>query len=198
MKSDLLRYLILSIEGGVYADIDTVNLKSIGQWVPEKYRKDTRVVIGVEFDRLDGPNWVQVHPDLQFCQWTIAASPGHALFSSMVESVISELQVFTKSQQTTFSELNVSVSEVMQLTGPAAWTDIVFRQLQQYESDVTSLRNFSGLIEPRLVGDILILPIDGFGMGQPHSDSTNDGSIPSDALVRHQFRGSWRHENMSW
>lgn len=37
MKSDLLRYLILSIKGGIYSDIDTVNLKPIDLWEPEKY-----------------------------------------------------------------------------------------------------------------------------------------------------------------
>jgi alpha 1,6-mannosyltransferase len=195
MKSDLLRYLILSIKGGVYSDIDTVNLKNIRLWVPEKYQKDTRVVIGVEFDRLDGSNWDEVHPDLQFCQWTIAATPGHNLFSYMAESVVLALERFTQTRQTTYSEFNFSASDVMQLTGPAAWTDVVFRQLHQYERDLTSLRSLSGLTEPKLVGDILILPIDGFGMGQPHSNSTTDGTIPETALVQHKFRGTWRHEH---
>ncbi|KAF5856733.1 hypothetical protein ETB97_006786 [Aspergillus alliaceus] len=182
IKSDLLRYMILSIKGGVYSDIDTENLKPIDVWVPEKYRNDTQVAIGVEFDRLDGPNWGEVHPDLQFCQWTIAAFPGHNLFSHMVEWVASKLEAFAMAQGTTFANLNVTASEVMELTGPAAWTDAVFWQLQQFEPTLTSLRNLSGLTEPRLVGDILILPIDGFGMGQPHSNSTNDGSVPGDAL----------------
>ncbi|KAJ5192028.1 uncharacterized protein N7498_011013 [Penicillium cinerascens] len=197
MKSDLLRYLILSKQGGVYSDIDTVNLKPIDQWVPEGYQKNVRVVIGVEFDRLDGGNWGEVHPDLQFCQWTIAATPGHPLFSYMIDWVISALEIFMEGRQTTFSELKVKSAEVMKMTGPAAWTDAVFRQLQQYEPDLTSLRNLSGLVQPRLIGDILIFPIDGFGMGQPHSNSTRDGSIPEEALVQHKFRGSWRHNDMS-
>jgi alpha 1,6-mannosyltransferase len=194
MKSDLLRYLILSVKGGVYSDIDTVNLKPIELWVPEKYKPDARVVIGVEFDRLDGSNWGEVHPDMQFCQWTIAATPGHPLFSDMVDWVVTALQVFTNEKNTTFSELHVSSSEVMRLTGPSAWTDVVFRRLQHFQLDIVSLRDLSGLTEPKLVGDILLLPIDGFGMGQSHSNSTNDGSIPEDALVQHKFRGSWRHE----
>ncbi|KAJ5640352.1 uncharacterized protein N7484_008214 [Penicillium longicatenatum] len=197
MKSDLLRYLVLAREGGVYSDIDTVNLKPIDLWVPERYQRDARVVIGVEFDRLDGANWGEVHPDLQFCQWTIAVTPGHTLFGEVIEWVISALEDFTVSHQTTFSELTVSPAEVMRLTGPGAWTDAVFRQLQKYEPDLTSLRNFSGLLEPRLVGDILIFPIDGFGMGQLHSNSTRDGSIPEGALVQHNFRGSWRHNDRS-
>jgi alpha 1,6-mannosyltransferase len=42
---------------------------------------------------------------------------------------------------------------------------------------------------------MLVLTIDGFGMGQPHSNSTNDGSIPAAALVKHLFKGSWRGNN---
>lgn len=151
----------------------------------------------MEFDRLDGPNWGEVHPDLQFCQWTIAATPGHKLFSYMAEWAISALEEFIKARQTTYSEFNFISSDVMELTGPAAWTDAVFRQLQEYEPDLTSLRDLSGLTEPKLAGDILILPIDGFGMGQRHSNSTADVSVPKTALVQHQFRGTWSSEHRS-
>ncbi|KAJ5102835.1 hypothetical protein N7532_003364 [Penicillium argentinense] len=195
MKSDLLRYLILSTEGGIYSDIDTENLKPIDKWVPERYQKEVRVVVGVEFDRLNGNNWAEVHPDLQFCQWTIATTPGHPLFTYMIEWVVSALEEFRLASNTTYSKLSPSSSEVMKLTGPSAWTDAVFRHLQSYDSELVSLRNLSGLTEPKLIGDILILPIDGFGVGQGHSNSTHDGTIPEDALVRHKFRGSWRHED---
>ena len=192
MRSDLLRYLVLSIKGGVYSDIDTEALKPIDSWVPERYRRATRVVVGIEFDRLDGSNWGEVHPDLQFCQWTIAATPAHPLFTHMADFVISALETFATEHNTTFANLKASSSDVMRLTGPAAWTDAVFWYLQRMEPELTSVRDFSGLTEPRLVGDVLILPIDGFGMGQQHSNSTHDGSVPEGALVRHKFRGSWR------
>lgn len=80
----------------------------------------------------------------------------------------------------------------MNSTGPAAWTDAVFEQIQMVDPNITDLRNLSGMAEPRLYGDILVLPIDGFGMGQIHSNSTSDGTIPEAALIRHMFRGSWR------
>ncbi|OQE44321.1 hypothetical protein PENCOP_c002G07862 [Penicillium coprophilum] len=198
MKSDLLRYMILSVKGGVYSDIDTINLKPIDLWVPEKYQEHTRVVLGIEFDRLNGSIFDEdLHPDMQFCQWTIAATPRHPLFSYMVDWVVTALQNFTTARETTLSELHANTSEVMELTGPSAWTDVVFRQLQQYEPGLVSLTDLSGLTEPRLVGDILILPIDGFGMGQRHSNSTNDGSIPEQAYVQHKFRGSWKDDKKS-
>ncbi|POR31864.1 Alpha-1,6-mannosyltransferase Och1 [Tolypocladium paradoxum] len=197
IKSDLLRYLILSIKGGVYSDIDTEALKPIDRWVPEMHRKAARAVVGVEFDRLDGSDWGEVHPDLQFCQWTIAAAPGHALFRYMAGFVVSALEAFVREHNTTFAALEATSSDVMKLTGPTAWTDAVFQQLQRHQPELTSVRDLSGLTEPKLFGDVLVLPIDGFGMGQLHSNSTNDGSVPEGALVRHKFRGSWRFDGSS-
>ncbi|KAM4059701.1 glycosyltransferase sugar-binding containing DXD motif domain-containing protein [Hirsutella rhossiliensis] len=136
MKSDLLRYLVLAAEGGVYTDIDTEALHPIDSWIPPQFRSKTRVIVGIEFDRLDGPNW--------------------------------------------------------ETTGPIAWTDVVFEQFRSFEPDFVSLRNLSDLQEPRLIGDILVLPIDGFGTGQLHSNSTHGDTVSKSALLRHRFGGSWR------
>lgn len=65
LKSDMLRYLLLFIKGGVYTDTDTVCLKPIDKWIPEQYRNRTRVVVGLEFDKLDGPNWADIPHDVQ-------------------------------------------------------------------------------------------------------------------------------------
>lgn len=80
----------------------------------------------------------------------------------------------------------------MTSTGPAAWTDVVFEQLQEYENSLNGTEDLSFMAQPKLYEDILVLTVDGFGMGQPHYHSTNDGTIPEAALVKHNFRGSWR------
>lgn len=67
----------------------------------------------------------------------------------------------------------------------------MFEQLQKGDPKLRGLKELSGMKEPRLIGDILVLTIDGFGMGQPHSHSTADGSIPDAALAKHGFRHSW-------
>ncbi|AEO55065.1 glycosyltransferase family 32 protein [Thermothelomyces thermophilus ATCC 42464] len=193
MKSDLLRYLLLSAEGGVYTDTDTVALRPIDEWIPPQFRDKAAVVVGIEFDRRDGPAWVDISHWVQFCQWTIAAAPGHPVFDKMIERVLYSLHQLELEHGMPFSELKKLGSfEVMNSTGPAAWTDVVWAQLQEFDSSLTDIRNLSYMDEPRLYGDVVVLPIDGFGMGQPHSESTNDGTIPPDALVRHLFSGSWR------
>ncbi len=41
--------------------------------------------------------------------------------------------------------------------------------------------------ESRLIGDILVLAIDRFGIGRAHSNSTHDGSIPEAAFDEAHF-----------
>lgn len=193
MKSDLLRYLILAAEGGVYTDTDTVALRPIDEWVPEKYRDRAAVVVGIEFDRRDGPGWTDISHWVQFCQWTIAASPGHPVFGKMVDRILASLDDLVAAHGVPIGKLGKLDSfEVMNSTGPAAFTDVVFAQLQEYDPSLSDTKDLSYMEEPKLIGDILVLSIDGFGMGQPHSQSTSDGSIPEDALVRHLFNGAWR------
>lgn len=192
MKSDLLRYLILDVEGGVYTDIDTVSLKPIDVWVPSSLRDQVRLIVGIEFDQRDGGGWADISHWVQFCQWTIAAAPGHPVFRKMAARVLQSLDELSETYGLPVDQLDVTSFAVMNSTGPAAWTDVVFEQLQEYDPALNTTQDLSFMTAPTLYGDILILPIDGFGMGQPHSDSTNDGTIPEAALVKHLFRGSWR------
>ncbi|KIM93362.1 glycosyltransferase family 32 protein, partial [Oidiodendron maius Zn] len=192
MKPDLLRYLILSVEGGVYADTDTIALKPIDLWIPENLQDKVRLVVGLEFDQRDGGPWADITHPVQFCQWTLAALPGHPVFPKMVAHVLRSVKKLSEKYQVPLGELKPTSLEVMEATAPAAWTDVLFEQLQEYDPSLNSTKDFSYMTEPKLYGDVLVYPIDAFGMGQPHSGSTNDGSIPKIALARHLFRGSWR------
>ncbi|CAH0019724.1 unnamed protein product [Clonostachys rhizophaga] len=192
MKSDMLRYLLLSVEGGVYTDTDTIALQPIDKWIPSHIRNRTRVIVGIEYDRREGPAWADIPHVLQFCQWTIAAAPGHPVFDKMVNRIINSARLLAEEHKVPLNQVKPESIEVMNSTGPAAWTDVVFEQLQELEPWIKQLTDLSYMKEPTLYGDMLVLPIDGFGMGQPHSDSTNDGSIPPDALARHLFKGTWR------
>lgn len=192
MKSDLLRYLLLHVEGGVYSDIDTVAIRPVDAWIPRNMRDRVKLVVGIEFDKRDGPNWGDILHDLQFCQWTIAAAPGHPVFMKMVDRILDSLDEMSASHGVPVSEIVPSSTEVMNSTGPAAWTDVVFETLQGFDPSLNETKDLSFMDQATLLGDILVLTIDGFGMGQQHSASTNDGSTPASALIKHQFWGSWR------
>ena len=51
IKADLFRYLMMYIEGGVYADIDVEALKPVAQFMPDSIKEeDADLMISVEID----------------------------------------------------------------------------------------------------------------------------------------------------
>ncbi|KAK7705122.1 hypothetical protein SLS63_014189 [Diaporthe eres] len=176
MKTDLLRYLVMLAEGGVYSDLDTWALRPIDHWVPQYLRGSVRAVVGIEFDQLDGefPPGFGDEPSymthvVQFCQWTLAAVPGHPIYRNMVDETVRAVRRLAAEKETTISNLRPSGYEVIITTGPAAWTDVVFRQLQTADPNLVSLRQLSNMTHPLLIGDVFATA--------PNSPATNPAVI---------------------
>ncbi|CAG9946047.1 unnamed protein product [Clonostachys rosea f. rosea IK726] len=192
MKSDLLRYLILNVEGGVYADIDTVALQPVDAWVPDHLLGNIRLVVGPEFDQLDGPRWDGMAHFVQFGQWTIAAAAGHPVFRKLIDRALQAIEDLLEAYEVPIEDFRPhSHIEVVNSTGPIAFTELVFKHMQSFDPALKDTKALSTMKEPLVFGDTLVLTIDGFGMGQQHSGSTNDGTIPKDAFVSHNFGGTW-------
>lgn len=192
-RADLLRYMLLEAKGGVYSDIDTTAVKPIREWIPQQFTSKTRAVVGIEYDQLDDPGPSHGFTErISFCQWTLASSKGHPMMTRIVNEVVNNLRGMARENGTTIAALKAKDKEVGDVTGPAIWTRVVMESLSLASGNPVTYKNITGLKEPRLFGDILILPIDGFGSGQPHSGSSqkDDGS----ALVQHHFGMFWRHD----
>lgn len=69
-RSDLMRYLIMLAEGGVYSDTDVTCLRPVDTWIPEKWRRDVKAIVGIEGDSLGGDVVGGMIWDVQFGQWT--------------------------------------------------------------------------------------------------------------------------------
>ena len=193
LRADMIRYLVLLADGGLYSDLDTALLKPIDDWIPPPFRDLTNVVIGIEYDKLKGDRWVDWSLDLQFSTWTILAKPGHLLFELTVRRVVQRLKDLANKQGKALSRMDVTFREVLDTTGPALFTEVVFEMLSQQTGTNFTWLNVTRLKAPRLVEDILILPITSFGSGQGHSNAgqPDEGS----ALVQHLFKGSWKNEH---
>ena len=191
LRSDLLRYMILETEGGVYSDLDTNLLKPVREWVPTDMRSKVHLIVGIEWDQLGGKPEFGFNQPLQFCQWTIAASKGHPIMKKVVEDVVHALQALATRHNTTISELKPEDDEVVEVSGPVIWTRTVMQSMSEMTGTHIDYRNMTGMKEARLLGDVLVLPIDGFGTGQPHSNSGKDGV--ANAYTRHMWKGSWKH-----
>lgn len=187
LKADFFRYLVLLAKGGIYSDIDTAPLKHINNWIPREYRKrNIRLIVGIEADP-DRPDWNDYYARrVQFCQWTIAAAPGHPILWELVRRITDETWKLHDSKK-----LSKNGESVMEWTGPGIWTDAIMDYLN-WQYGPFSVENITNLEEPYLVGDVLILPITAFspGVGHMGSKSPNDPM----AYVQHFFAGSWKDD----
>lgn len=191
MKADFFRYLILLARGGIYSDIDTTALKSAVEWVPaEVPRSSYGLVIGIEADP-DRPDWHEWYSRrIQFCQWTIQSKPGHPVLVDIVASITEE--ALRRKAEGRLSKS--AMKSVVEFTGPAIWTDSIFRFFNnaEYFDMSTSKGNitwkqFTGITQAKKVGDVVVLPITSFspGVGQMGAGEEDDPM----AFVKHAFEG---------
>lgn len=191
LRADFLRYLVLALEGGVYSDVDTKLIRDIRDWVPKSLRAQTRLIVGLEADT--SPPVRGTTYEVQFCQWTLASAAGHPTMWTMLDRI---LRKFKKTRGGIFGE-KLSDEDVLAMTGPAAWTEVVFEHLDQVAGTGVGApritwETLTGMREPRLYGDTLVLPIDGFATGVPHSHASR--RMSQQTLVKHQFHGKWRDD----
>jgi alpha 1,6-mannosyltransferase len=187
LRADFLRYLLLAIEGGVYSDIDTELLKPVHDWVPDEFKTRTKLVVGLEADQ--SPPVAGTTYEVQFCQWTLAGAAGHPALWNMVERILEEVR--KRPFQDPPKDIDYTNNEVLDITGPAGWTEVVFEYLNTVVDTPITWKNLTGMREPRLYGDVLVLPIDAFATGVPHSGASE--GVGEGSFVKHQFSGAWRN-----
>lgn len=194
LKADLFRYLILLARGGIYSDMDTEALKSAIDWLPDEMDPTSiGLVVGIEADP-DRPDWHKWYSRrIQFCQWTIQSKPGHPVLRDVVATIVEDTLRMKKKGILTKSNMDKSVVE---FTGPAVWTDAVFRYFNNedyFQSEGprnVTYEDFTSLTVQKKVGDVAVLPITSFspGVNQMGAGGREDPL----AFVYHHFEGKYR------
>ena len=197
LKADFLRYLILLRDGGVWADIDVYPHRPVDEWVPERFRGQVNLVVGVENDHRKSPIWPGSPYSVQLAQYAVLAKPGHPAVGVLVEEVARGLERLVGEKGLGTGRGGgggagggkVTFEDVMGTTGPFVFT----RVLMDYFTNVTGVVHtgdeMDRMEEPRLIGDVLVLPKDSFGwLPQEHTHDKGDPMI----LVEHLFIASWR------
>jgi alpha 1,6-mannosyltransferase len=191
MKADFFRYLILLARGGIYSDIDTAALQPAMDWVPSEVpRSSYGIVIGIEADP-DRPDWADWYSRrIQFCQWTIQSKPGHPVLADIVANITQETLLRKREGRLTNKH-----EDIVEFTGPALWTDIIFRFFNdpEYFDMSTSKGNitwehFTGMQSAKKVGDVVVLPITSFSPGVKTMGAGEDDDPM--AFVKHGFEGT--------
>lgn len=153
LRADFIRYLVLLGDGGAYSDMDTESLAPIEDWVPPSYSNEVNLVVGVEYDRLDGDRWGDWPLDLQFCTWAILAKPGHGLMEKTVDRVLARLKALAREQETTVAGIHASYDDVLSTTGPSLFTEAIIEGLAESTGTKFTWQNMTGMTDSRLVDD---------------------------------------------
>ncbi|KAF9505826.1 glycosyltransferase family 32 protein [Hydnum rufescens UP504] len=149
------------------------------------------------------------HRPLQFTQWTIAAQASHPILIDTVRRIVDTSTLahawnITHRRQIEALEAanwRARAAKVMQRkkpwdgdtkgqklsvqewTGPAAFTDAVLSYLLATAG--VREKDLYGLDHPVQIGDVIVLPVNGFNPTDQDISTTESRSI-------HMFRGSWR------
>ncbi|GJN87862.1 hypothetical protein Rhopal_000817-T1 [Rhodotorula paludigena] len=214
LRSDFWRYLVLAVEGGVYADTDVQCLQAVERWGDDASWKGERpegyaapsLVVGVEADVGNRHDWHNWWPrPLQISQWTMASARGHPVLLDTIRRIV-ESALLPDDEQP---------KSVMEKTGPGPFTDAVLSYLAvQYRKPWGTLRGLdsdgyrfrASVDAPALVssgsgrdrrskerwGDVKVLSITGFSPGVGHMGA-HDRNHPA-AMAFHAFAGSWRKQ----
>lgn len=182
LKADFLRVLILYADGGIWSDLDVTCDVPVSEWIPEKFTKDTEnpvnVVVGLEFD-----GW-------QFASWTVMVKPHLQHFKAVIEYVVRQLKYQATDNHVSISALTKPMlPDVVAVTGPQAITMALLRSVSEETGQEVTKKEIHHLKEPKLVGDILVLPQAAFAALQ--------GGKPKDQgpyLVSHWYSGSWKND----
>lgn len=179
LKADFLRQLILYADGGVWSDLDVTCHIPISAWIPEKYKNATNLVVGLEFD------------GNQFASWTLMAKPRSNHIAAAIEYIMDALEDSAEAANTTISGLTMkTISDVVTVTGPQAMTRAILRSVSDELGERVEGGNVSGLHEPVLLNDVLVLPNAAFGAMQA-GWPTDQGPY----LVEHHYAGSWKNDH---
>lgn len=190
IKADLLRYIIIYAEGGIYADVDVEALAPFSQYIPKQFEEaQLDLIIGIETDE---PSFKD-HPILgykaqSFVQWVFVAKPQHPVMMDLINGIVEWLKKQEHTQGKSLSELHFDFDDVIAGTGPSAFTTAVLRRMSVVTHRSIEWNEFHDLRDSKVIGGVLVLPAEAFAAGTLHSKS---GTMLTDhALVRHLYGAS--------
>jgi mannosyltransferase OCH1-like enzyme len=197
IKADFLRYLVMYVEGGVYADIDVEALKPVDKFIPPDVDlADIDLVIGVEVDEPSFDFHKILGPKCKsFCQWTFMSKPGSPAILRLINNVIMWLNALSKAQSVPIANVTVNFDDVIKGTGPTAFTAAVLAEMAAQTGHAIDWNMFHHMDTPVQVANILVLTIDAFAAGQEHSHSGDHSSEA--AMVKHHYHATGWAENFS-
>jgi len=184
IKADILRYLILYENGGIWNDLDvSCEGVPIREWIPAEYKEKVGILVGLEFD-VD--IWVR-----QFASWTIMAKAKSPHMWRVVEDCFEAVHEKTKEHNVGVGDLTLDMTgDVVDFSGPRRLTRGILKSLSSTLNHDIGNEDIAHVAEPRLIGDVLVLPDYSFAnsMNEQYGDKGK-----GQKLVTHHYAGSWKN-----
>jgi alpha 1,6-mannosyltransferase len=189
-KADILRYLLLYAHGGIWSDLDvSCEGVPIDEWVPSKYQDDANLVVGWEFDVGWEGQYVR-----QFTSWIIMARPHSPHMMQVVDDILATLREKTAANGFSVEEANrKNVGDVVDFSGPRRLTRSIYASLGKQMNKSVGANDFKEIYEPRLLGDVLVMPGRSFAASANRYEEGDEARLPPQ-LVEHHYAGTWKNE----
>jgi alpha 1,6-mannosyltransferase len=165
VRLDLLRYMLLYDQGGVWLDAGaSCSSTPIDEWIPPQHAPSTSLMLGRDSDAGRAPSTPR-----RFASWVIVAKPGSPHMLAAVEDVVAAVQQTMRFYGVDAVE-NVTAGmtgDAGSFSGPGRLTRAVVRSLEETMRREVDGDEVSAVLMPQLVGDVLVMP--------RHSFSTSGG-----------------------
>ena len=223
LRADLLRYLVMAREGGVWADVDVFPHRPIASWIPAGFRdhdnassvsrsrsgssRTVNLVVGIENDHHGQPIWPGQPYSVQLAQYVMLAKPGHPALEALVDQVCINLRALLESKEKKKQQKQKAAGDGQQQQQQHAKTTFeevmattgpfaFTRVLMEYFAEVTGTEH-TGKELTKLRHPVLIgdvLVLPKDSFGWLPHEHTHEKGHPS-ILVEHLFMGSWRADH---
>lgn len=189
-KADMLRYILLFAEGGVYNDLDVSCVEPIANWIPAEFGDEPSVVAGWEFDYGIGDNFIH-----EFASWTIMSKPRSPHMWAVIEDILDTIKAVMAENNLAVGELTMDMlGDVVDATGPRRLTRSIIRSVaDKLNTTVDEVQSEIEFLEvPKMVDDVLVLPGWAFAFGANDFEETFEWT--PGPYVQHHYAGTWKNE----
>jgi mannosyltransferase OCH1-like enzyme len=192
VRADFFRYFSIFAFGGIWADADTWLRKPFEDWLalasPSPSSKSSRAKLESKIGMIVG---IEYEHSQTLIQYVFAARQGHPVLLELIAGIIEKAPEIARG----IDKGEFKVGEVLGTTGPSQFTRIIRHWIKKrWDPDFNVTAEWRDLRQPKVFGDILVLPQYAFGGNQPyHPDHHDDkpGSHDDRTLVSHEYRNSW-------
>ncbi|KAK6218827.1 U4/U6 x U5 tri-snRNP complex subunit Prp1 [Pestalotiopsis sp. IQ-011] len=191
LKADMLRYMLLYVEGGVWFDLDaSCEGTPISDWVPAAHADEAQLVVGWEFD-----GGYHFEFERQFVTWTVMAKPKVPHMLVVIREIAESLRRMAEANHVGVDDLTITmIGDVIEATGPKRFHKSVVGSLEKSVSEPINWEEYHEILEPKMAGDILILP--GYSLAASYNTyEPEDQGRVGPSLVVHHYAGTWKNEH---